>query len=272
MGWNSYFDAPLLQQLLTSAGIPATDNPTLLYSGGATLNDGFTFQTPEIDISKWASLFVSVYELNNNYAGTVCRTVIINYTPDTVGSRPILQDTGVWMVGGPPSFGSGVVPPYQWHYRAPAVGKGFWLNFGSVIIGQSSQLNVEIWGTYRLFPRWVQMIPGVLGSSTATVKGDIYGSHWDMSLAAAATDSTYISSYWGNATWHYGTGNSANAFDYGIIDVVNGGYWARRLTTADAVRADIPIVLPSSPILVQTKNLNAGASAAYQGLTMTGGI
>ncbi len=186
MGWNSYFDAPLLQALLTSAGIPAIDNPVTLYSQSAlTIVNSTSTQTPVMNISAYQSLSFSSTETGSNPT-VLCRNITLNWYEDAAGTILIWSEQ--WWV---PAYGGNL-------FTLDNV-KGPYLQivWSAITLVGNTSLNVQVIASYRTVTRPQSFVKSTLLSSLGAA-----GQNGEQGIVTAVLTLPVGASTWGYfVTW-----------------------------------------------------------------------
>lgn len=145
MGWNSYYDAPLLQSLLASSGIPPIDSPTFvagtqgqLVASGNVVQLGASY----LDVSRYQSLVFSWTDFASlAYTGTDARSITFTWYSSNGGTiiDSVTYQCQVYRIG------VVLVPGLQGVLRC----RGPWLGISGGSVARDSSITAVTYGSYR---------------------------------------------------------------------------------------------------------------------------
>lgn len=152
-GWNTYFDAPLLQGLLSAQGVPAIDQPTVALNTTYLVPTGVSQDGPVLDMRRFQGYSIFFSE-TSGYTGTGTRLFSVKWFSDAAATQFITEDyysvgaySGVAEITGKPKG------PYLWPQ---------WSSFAS---GTNATLTLRITGYYRQLSESVLFNNGNLGTT-----------------------------------------------------------------------------------------------------------
>jgi len=266
VGWNSYFDAPLLTQLLNAQGIPPIDQAQQVLDETVNLAVGAAWNSAIIDMAKFNSISVVVDEVNGA-AGSCAtpRDLYIWAFADAAGTIFMNGDRYQYY----PSGGGLLITP------AMIKGPYIQLGLGALAVGAAAVITASIVGSMR--------------TTGSQARVELYNAQ----VGGGMTDATGDEGIWfaSNTTWAVGTTDEypitysgPATFTWEIMTAVTNlcymRFWDPGLNvqfggvnfppSAVAQRGFLPIHLSMRPLRLRFFNADAAVKYCTFGLVMDG--
>ncbi|HXK36062.1 MAG TPA: hypothetical protein VJ553_00585 [Candidatus Paceibacterota bacterium] len=246
-------------------GVPPVDQAALAYANIQNVALGVAWNSPIIDVSRYNSLSIGIYE-TNGAAGSclVPREIYLWSFIDPLGAIANDGRRYAYM----PSGGGLLV--------TPSANRGPYIQIGVAALGAgaaNASVDMTIVGSMRMTgtQERVEMINVQAGGGFTNRTGDegVWIAQGNMPIG---TTSEFPVTYAGPATFGWEIGNVTTQAYVRILDQMAGFQIASMSfpVLAAAQRGFLPLLLPNRPIRVDFLNANAGVLLARFALTMDG--
>ncbi len=250
MGWNSYFDAPLLQQLITAAGTPPIDQPDFIVSSTQTVASGATpVSIAPVDVARYQSLQISILESGSTAASTNWRKVAVDWYWDAAGI--FLNSTQYYYYGVKSVAQLGIRIP------VPDGVQSVGFRFTSSVTTQTTSLFIGVGASMRSITNPTSYTSDGNAVIFADVDADSLGETGIFSYSHAGgiggIVNVYPQTYEGRAVLHAHSNSTTGPWYVNVFDVVSGNAFAQIVQPASASYQTnlIEFLIPRRPIWIQ---------------------
>lgn len=266
MGWNTYFDAPLLQGILTATGVPPIDQPATLYGAAQTVASGATpTTTPAIYVGKYQQVTVWNYETGAT-VNTNWRKVVLNWYSDTAGTSFLSQQ--------PYYYGTYSGTAAQ-RIAVPPGAQSLKVSYTSAVTTTAVTLTTIVFGSMRsgfLASSFNGDLNAVIWAGTGAESTGIAGifQYQQSGAIAAGTTNMYPISYEGNAYITCTAVSVTTAWSIDLIDLValQGFVSINFGASTSAVSATQQLLIPRRPLWLRSR-VTGGVNTPNVTLVMT---